>query len=290
MREFVSTGAGSGVIISEDGYIVTNDHVISGAQSIKVRLSNDQEYIATLIGSDRRTDLAVLKIDAEGLQPATMGHSSALQVGQTAIAIGNPLGKLGGTVTRGIVSGLKREINVEGSSMVLMQTDASINRGNSGGGLFDESGALIGIVNAKATGDSVEGIGFAIPIEHAFDLFEQLVTTANKADNPYGGLGYIEGKFRLGVLITTISFNGGFAYEVQDVFPYGSLSKHIKKGEQIISINGKAFNEGNTLANALSALKVGDEITVGIRTTGLNASAREVDITIMQYVYGFNHS
>ena len=196
MREFVSTGAGSGVIISSDGYIVTNDHVISGAQAIKVRLTGEQEFEATLIGTDSRTDLAVLKIDAEGLQPAIFGHSSDLLVGQTSIAIGNPLGELGGTVTAGIISALDREITIDGETMSLLQTDAAVNPGNSGGGLFNLYGELIGVVNAKSSGSEIEGLGFAIPIDTAKIVIEQLIE-----------YGYVRGRIDTGLALVDIQDN-----------------------------------------------------------------------------------
>ncbi|MCL2013389.1 MAG: trypsin-like peptidase domain-containing protein [Oscillospiraceae bacterium] len=175
MRQFVSGGAGSGVIISEDGYIVTNSHVIKDARLIKVRLSDEREYSAELIGADPNNDLALIKIEAENLHPAVFGKSSGLLVGQTAIAIGNPLGELGGTVTSGIISALDREITIDGQTMSLLQTDTAINPGNSGGGLFNLYGELIGIVNAKSSGFEIEGLGFAIPIDAAKIVIDQII-------------------------------------------------------------------------------------------------------------------
>src|SRR5699024_5480920 len=126
MEQYISSGAGSGVIISEDGYIITNNHVIEDANTVTVRLKNGESYDATLVGTDPETDVAVIKIDAEGLTPATLGDSDTLQVGQTAIAIGNPLGQLGGTVTNGIISALDREITLDGETMNLLLTNAAI--------------------------------------------------------------------------------------------------------------------------------------------------------------------
>ncbi len=147
---YVSEGAGSGVIMSEDGYIITNNHVISGADTIKVRAKDGTEYSATLISTDSQADIAVIKVDANSLHAVTFGSSDSVTVGEPAIAIGNPLGELGGTVTTGIVSALDREVAIDGNTMRLLQTDASINPGNSGGGLFNMKGELIGIVNAKS--------------------------------------------------------------------------------------------------------------------------------------------
>ena len=140
--QYVSTGAGSGVILSQDGYVVTNNHVICGedgvtpADTITVRLTNGDEYEAELIGTDADSDIAILKIDAKGLSPAVCGNSDKLVVGEAVLAVGNPLGELGGTKTEGIISALDREIDVNGTNMTLMQTSAAVNPGNSGGGLF----------------------------------------------------------------------------------------------------------------------------------------------------------
>ena len=175
MRQYITEGAGSGVIISLDGYIVTNNHVIEKSTKITVQLNNGEEYDAELIGRDVKTDLAVLKINAKGLKPAKWGDSSELIVGELAVAIGNPLGKLGGTVTEGIISALSREINIDRHVMTLMQTTAAVNPGNSGGGLFNDKGELIGIVNAKFIGSDIEGIGFAIPADLAKEVVERLI-------------------------------------------------------------------------------------------------------------------
>lgn len=171
----VSEGAGSGVIISENGYIVTNYHVIENAQKATVTLANGKEYEAEYIGGDKERDIAVLKIDANGLVVATLGDSDKLAVGEDVFAIGNPLGELGGTVTEGIISSTSREVSVEGNTMDLLQTSAAINPGNSGGGLFNMNGELIGIVNAKSSGSDIEGLGFAIPVNTAIKIVEQLV-------------------------------------------------------------------------------------------------------------------
>ena len=262
MGNFVSTGAGSGVIISEDGYIVTNDHVISGAQTIKVRLSNEQEYIATLIGSDRRTDLAVLKIEADNLQPATMGHSSGLQVGQTAIAIGNPLGELGGTVTSGIISALDREITVEGEAMSLLQTDAAVNPGNSGGGLFDLYGKLVGVVNAKSSGSEIEGLGFAIPIDTARIVVEQL--------KEYG---YVRGRIDTGLTLIDIqdSFTA-MSYRVTQLGLYisRSTSDDFHSGDIITAVDGLPISNYAEWKQIMTNYSVGDIVNITV-TRGSNS-------------------
>ena len=173
--EYVTSGAGSGVICTADGYIITNNHVIEDAKSIRVTLHDGTDYSAVLVGTDEITDLAVIKIDATGLTPAVLGNIEDVKVGETCIAIGNPLGTLGGTVTSGIVSALSRTITVENQKMTLMQTNTTINPGNSGGGLFDASGRLIGIVNAKYSSSGVEGIGFAIPVDVVKEITEDLI-------------------------------------------------------------------------------------------------------------------
>ena len=164
---YVSEGAGSGVIISENGYIVTNYHVVDGATSIYVTLSDGKEYEGIYIGGDANTDIAVLRIHGKKLAAATMGNSDMLVEGEDVIAIGNPLGELGGSVTEGIISSTSREITIGGVEMDLLQTSAAINPGNSGGGLFNMDGELIGVVNAKSSGSEIEGLGFAIPVNTA---------------------------------------------------------------------------------------------------------------------------
>ena len=173
------SGAGSGVIVGEDEngtgtYIVTNNHVIEGNFTvITVRTVDGKEYTAEVIGTDWQSDLAVLRIEKTGLTKATWAESD-VALGQSIVAIGNPLGSLGGSVSRGIISGVERTITVESVPMNLLQIDAAINPGNSGGGLFDLNGNLVGIVNAKSVATAVEGIGFAIPADHALKIVTEL--------------------------------------------------------------------------------------------------------------------
>ena len=164
MQQYVTEGAGSGAVMTADGYIMTNNHVIDGASKITVTTSDDKEYEAKLVGTDSITDIAVLKISAKNLTPATYGNSDQLAVGDMAVAIGNPLGELGGTVSAGIISALDRELAIDGKTMTLLQTDASINPGNSGGRTCSTAtGSIIGIVVAKSSGSNVEGLGFCDP-------------------------------------------------------------------------------------------------------------------------------
>ena len=184
----VAEGAGSGVIISEDGYILTNNHVIDGASNITVTLRSGDSYEAQLIGTDPDVDIALVKIEASGLSAATIGDSSQIKPGDKSVIIGNPLGTLGGSVTEGIVSAVDRTLEIDGKTMHLMQTDAAVNPGNSGGGMFNMRGELVGIVNAKSSGTGIEGLGFAIPVNKAVSVSEELMTK-----------GYVSGKPMIGV-------------------------------------------------------------------------------------------
>ena len=182
------------VIISSDGYILTCAHVVSGASNITVSIG-DKDYPATLVGEDTTSDIAVVKVDATGLTPATVGNSDGLKVGQSVMAVGNPLGELGGTVTSGIVSALNRSVSIQSSSSVntmsLIQMDASVSPGNSGGGLFNMNGELIGIVNAKSSSSDAEGLGFAIPINDAIKVAQDLLENGYVTGRPYMGITYL---------------------------------------------------------------------------------------------------
>ena len=179
-REYTQTGAGSGVIISEDGYIVTNNHVISGVDKITVFVmdENGEEttYEATLVGSSESNDIAVLKIDAQGLNAAAFGDSDQLEIGELAVAIGNPMGTVHSSVTAGIISATERELTIDDVTISAIQTDAAINPGNSGGALLDSYGNVIGIVYAKSSSVSIEGIGYAIPVNDVKELITTMIT------------------------------------------------------------------------------------------------------------------
>ncbi|WP_367924406.1 S1C family serine protease [uncultured Ruthenibacterium sp.] len=260
--QYVTSGAGSGVIISEDGYIITNNHVIEGASSIKVRLSDKTEYDATLVGTDSKTDIAVLKIEATGLTPAVIGDSDTLKVGEFALAVGNPLGTLGGTVTDGIISALNRDITVNNQTMSLLQTNAAVNPGNSGGGLFNERGELIGIVNAKSDGSDVEGLGFAIPINTAMEVAESLMTT-----------GYVTGRPAMGVSVISISdLQTAMQYGVSQMGVYiaqvnegGAADEAgLEVGDLLVSIDGNAISTTSDVTSILDDHAVGDTIEVQV--------------------------
>lgn len=261
MQNYVKEGAGSGVIIQSDGYIMTCNHVIDGASNIKVALKDGTEYDATVIGADDVTDIAVLKIDATGLTAVTYGNSDDIQVGDMAVAIGNPLGKLGGTATAGIISSLNREIEVDGKIMNLLQTDTSINPGNSGGGLFDGSGNLVGIVIAKSSGSDVEGLGFAIPINTAAPIAAELIQNGKITGRAAIGVTVLdltsaEKAMQYGVRMTGIYISEITSDEAKDAgFQVGDLIYYVEDTE---------ITSAATLRSILAEYKPGDKIKVTV--------------------------
>ncbi len=278
-QQYVQQGAGSGVIISEDGYIITNYHVIEGAENITVTLRDGTtSYKAKIIGSDEDNDIALLKIDATGLSAATMGNSSDLAVGDYVVAIGNPLGQLGGTVTDGIISALARQVTVEGKSMTLLQHNAQISPGNSGGGLFNSNGELIGIVNAKDSATEVEGIAFAIPINNVLDIIDDLKT-----------YGYVKGKVDLGMELTDItSDDSAFYYGLSNTGCYvlsvtsGSNAEKagFMRGDMITAVNGTSVSSKSDIETALKDSKVGDTVTFTVTRSGKTANLK---LTLAEY-------
>ena len=279
--QFIQEGAGSGVILSEDGTIVTNNHVVEGASRITVRTKDGTEYEATLVGADSKTDVAVLKIDATGLTPAVLGDSDSLIVGEYVMAIGNPLGQLGGTVTDGIISALSRDVTINGETMTLLQTNAAINPGNSGGGLFNEKGELVGIVNAKSSDTSstttIEGLGFAIPINTVKNTVQEILD-----------YGYVRGRAALGVtLIDITDAQTAFQYRVDRMGVYvagvtegGASDKAgVQVGDCIISIGDVAVSSYSDIKSQLNNYSVGDTIQMQVirdgRTLTLNITLDE---------------
>lgn len=267
-QQYISEGAGSGVILSEDGYIVTNDHVIDGAATITVKTVDGQEYPAELIGTDPQTDIAVIKIDATGLTPAQIGSSDTIEVGEPAIAVGNPLGSLGGTVTTGVISAVGREITIENETMTLLQTDAAINPGNSGGGLFNVDGQLIGVVNAKQSASGIEGLGFAIPISDVESIIEELKTNGAVTSRPF-----------LNVSLQDISENTYYTngsrepltpgvYIVQVVRGGAADQAGLEVGDRIISFDGEEVDSTASLKKKLRDHVVGDEVEMVIDRNG----------------------
>lgn len=234
--DLVEQGSGSGIIISSDGYIVTNEHVISGAEEITVILNTGDEYTATLIGKDAKTDLAVIKIDKNDLTAATLGDSESVKVGELAVAIGNPLGQeFAGTVTAGVISAVNRTMTVENKVYNLLQTDAAINPGNSGGALVNKYGEVIGINTIKLSNTEVEGIGFAIAISEAKPIISQLSSN-----------GYVSGRPLVGINVRELA-NGLYIEYVAE--NSGAQNAGLVKGDLIVKVDGqtvtssKAFNE-----------------------------------------------
>lgn len=253
MHQYVSEGAGSGVIVSENGYIITNHHVIEDATSISVTLKNGNSYTAKLIGSDSELDVALLKIEETGLKSAIIGSSENLKVGEDIVAIGNPLGQLGGTVTEGIVSALDRDITIDNVTNSLLQISAAINPGNSGGGVFNCKGELVALVVAKSIGDDVEGLGFAIPIDDVVDILDDLYE-----------YGYVKGRVMLDVTLIDISTQDmAWQYRVSElgVYIYQSNASGLKSGDRIISIDGEEVYSSSDVKSIIKEHSVGEKLT-----------------------------
>ena len=265
----VESGAGSGVIISSDGYILTCDHVVSGASNITVTIG-DKDYTATVVGEDSTSDIAVIKIDADGLTPAIVGDSDKLAVGDNVLAVGNPLGELGGTVTSGIVSALNRSVSIQSSSSVntmsLIQMDASVSPGNSGGGLFNMNGELIGIVNAKSSSSDAEGLGFAIPINDAIKVAQDLLENGYVTGRPYMGITYLavndaQTAAQLGV--------NAYGIYVVDVVSGGPADKAgLKAGDRIISIDNTEVAQKTDLGTLMQEHSAGDTLSITVARDG----------------------
>ena len=262
---YVQSGAGSGVIISQDGYILTCAHVVDGATSVQVQLQSGDTYDATIVGSDSTSDIAVLKIEAAGLTPAVIGDSDALAVGETVVAVGNPLGTLSNTVTDGIISALNREVTVEDNDMTLLQTNASISPGNSGGGLFNANGELIGIVNAKSSYSEAEGIGFAIPIDQAMEVAQQLIENG-AVIRPALGVKILDvmdanTASQLGVSATGV-------YVVEVTAGGGAEAAGVQAGDRIIAVDDTAVSSSNSVKSYLADKQVGDTVNLQVEREG----------------------
>ena len=262
---YVQSGAGSGVIISQDGYILTCAHVVSGATSVKVQLDNGETYDATIVGSDTTSDIAVIKIEATGLTPAVIGDSDALAVGETVVAVGNPLGTLSNSVTDGIISALNREVTVEDNDMTLLQTDASISPGNSGGGLFNANGELIGVVNAKSSYSEAEGIGFAIPINTAMEIAQELIQNGSVARPALGVKIYdvtdAATAQQLGVTSTGV-------YVVEVTAGGGAEAAGVQAGDRIIAVDDTAVSSSGSIKSYLADKNVGDTVNLQVEREG----------------------
>ncbi|MDD5924152.1 MAG: trypsin-like peptidase domain-containing protein [Clostridia bacterium] len=284
MQQYITSGAGSGVIISDDGYIISNNHVIEGATSISVTLRNGESYDAKLIGYDQTQDVSLIKIDAKDLTPAVFGDSDKIKVGDTAVAIGNPLGQLGGTVTTGIISALDRDIDIEGVTMNLLQTNAAINPGNSGGGLFNGQGELIGLVVAKSSGSDVEGLGFAIPINDVSDILEDLME-----------YGYVRGRIYLGMSLIDINTKQMAAmYGLSETGVYvntvdsssAAYKAGIQSADRITTVGGKEVSSIEEIEEIIDEYEVGDVVSFGIERTSRigKKTTGTVDVTLEEYI------
>lgn len=264
LQDYVTQGAGSGVIISKDGYIMTNNHVIENASKVTVTTADGKEYDATLVGADSTNDVAVIKIKANNLIPVTFGNSDQLEAGDLAVAVGNPLGELGGTVTAGIISATDRELSINGTTMHLLQTDSSINPGNSGGGLFNSDAQLIGLVVAKSSGSDVEGLGFAIPINTAADVAAQLKDKGYVSGQPYSGMTYTEGSSGFDSFFGS---SGGTVY-IYSVDSTEAKMAGFKAGDVVYAIDGREITSIDDVSSIITSHKVGDKLTYTIARDG----------------------
>lgn len=280
-QQFIKSGAGSGVIVDTEGFIVTNHHVIDGATKISVTLRDGTSYDAKLIGSDEEIDVALIKIEPDvKLTAATFGDSDTLKVGQRTVAIGNPLGQLGGSVTEGIISALNRDVVIDGQTMSLLQTDTAINPGNSGGGLFDSNGNLVGIVNAKSSGSEVEGLGFAIPINDVINVIGDL--------SEYG---YVRGRVDLGMTFIDVdSEQLAWMYGLDKTGCYiYSVDKNtnadmagFESGDRVISVNGTEVTASDEVEDIINDCAVGEEVTFRVENT--SGKTYSISFILQEYV------
>ncbi len=284
-----STGSakGSGIIISQDGYILTNNHVVNSSSSsnyfyeieeaskVTVKLYNDDtEYEAQIIGTDSQTDLAVIKIDKDGLSAAELGNSDSVQVGEFAMAIGSPLG-LDNSVTAGIISAVNREVtDSEGNKYVAIQTDAAINSGNSGGALVNSKGQVIGINTLKLSGTGVEGVGFAIPINSTKEIYEQLIEYS-KVKRPYIGIGGQDVDEA-----TAKRYNLVVGVYIRTVEAFSAAEKAgLKIGDVIIEADGTKVTTMDELNEIKNKKQVGDTIKLKINRDG---KEKEISLTLQE--------
>ncbi|MDR0395951.1 MAG: trypsin-like peptidase domain-containing protein [Oscillospiraceae bacterium] len=263
---YVISGAGSAVALTEDGYLITNNHVIKDATTIRARASTGDEYTAAVIGTDSQTDIAVLKIDARGLIPVVFADSDEARVGELTVAIGNPLGTLGGTVTEGVLSAKDRAIVIDGQTMTLLQTSAAINPGNSGGGLFDGAGRLVGIVVAKANesnGTQVEGIGYAIPSNIVRRVASELAEH-----------GYVTGRPALGIVAKVINSRYDlirYQLDRAGVYVMNAFNDSpVMLWDQILTVNGQPIAGAEDVQAAIEGAEIGGSVPVEVRRQGRN--------------------
>lgn len=259
-------GAGSGVVFRQDGYIVTNNHVISGAKEIVVSLADGRSFAGQVVGADELTDLAVVKVDADNLPAAELGDSDDIVVGEPAIAIGNPMGlEFQGSVTSGVISALNRSLTIQDRTLKLLQTDAAINPGNSGGALVNADGKVIGINSAKIARDGVEGMGFAIPINTVKEIVDELMDNG-RVVRPYLGVGIFdkESAARQGYILNVDK--GVYVEQVTLGGPADKAGLH--RGDILLEIDGKEVNTVSEVRGTVLEHKVGDTVAVKYQRQG----------------------
>ena len=260
---------GSGVVYTEDGYIITNYHVIEEAlnssnSAVKVTLSNNEEYEAKIVGEDETTDIALLKVEAKGLTPATFADSDELSVGEYAIAIGNPLGKeFAGSVTVGYISALNRTITADGRTYHVIQTDAAINPGNSGGALVNSKGQVVGINTVKISDESVEGLGFAIPSNYALKIVEELKENG-KIVRPYIGIYGIDLDETLATRNRLVE--GVYIYKIASSSPAEEAG--LQRGDVIVEFDGQKVSSVDEINDIKNQKEIGDKVKVKIYRNG----------------------
>ena len=276
-----AAASGSGFIISEDGYIITNYHVIEGASSIKVTTYSGDSYDATVVGYDESNDIAVLKVNATGLSPAVIGDSDNMNVGDSVVAIGNPLGELTFSLTSGAVSALNREVTLSnGVTMDLIQTDCAINSGNSGGALFNMYGEVVGITNAKYSSSSnseasIDNIGFAIPMNRVYDIVKSIIEKGYIA-KPYIGVSAAD------VSAETQAYGLPEGAAIKSVSEDGPAAKAgLQVNDIVTKVGDRKITCANDLVNAVSEASAGDVLKMTVYRSG---STVEIEVTVGEKV------
>lgn len=275
------TGAGSGIIVAQGtkyAYILTNEHVVSGASQIKITLTDSTEYMATYIDGDYSTDIAVLRVSTTQKLSVieSFGSSASLRTGDEVLAIGNAYGMLGGTVTSGIISGVDRETSV--NSLKLLQIDAAVNPGNSGGGLFNMAGELVGVVNAKLSTDDSDNLGYAIPIDSIYDTIVEIIED-----------GYIHGRPTINIEAEYVSdpFTAAIKYgtSTTGIFVVRSSNPDIQEGDYLESINGVVIKDAISYATAVDSMKIGENAEVVLRRKQGNVWYKHtVTTAVIEYI------
>ena len=262
----IEQGSGSGIIITSGGYVVTNEHVISGATEISVILNSGEELAATLVGSDEKTDIAILKVETDKeLTAATLGDSSEVEVGELAVAIGNPLGQeFAGSVTAGVISAVNRTMTIDNRTYNLLQTDAAINSGNSGGALINKYGEVVGINSVKLSQTGVEGLGFAIAISEVKPIINDLMST-----------GYVKGRPLVGITVAETRY-GLFVSGVTE--GTGAEKAGLLEGDMIVKVDGETVKTSSELNEIRDKKKPGDKLKFSIFRDG---ESIELNIELM---------